>query len=1297
MSWVGLRLTYVLLVPHMSTPDMRATIRGSAHQSEDQTSDGHPSLDGSHVPRLQCDANPSVEGPGMTPIPHGAEATPIAQGLEMTPIRPGATITPIAQGTGLTPSPQGAGMTPIPQGLAVSPEALRDALASPRPDLSSLEALGEAERQMVDVEAAIMYNISVAYASETAGAPALDDSDDDVGSVATDGEGSDVEDTPTSSLQAGAEVATHSADTVVVPKKARKEHETAAVECRNHSMAVDTSHQQFTCTCKVAKQHCLVSCLEQFRKPELRRLHQETYYGVGKGPNGPVHISTVSKNVHTAMWSLATPNKAYQETGEPDDLGRMYHIQVWSLLGRTVCRPAWQCAVGGGAYLHRTRLYYVMRGHSPASLSAAAEARLELKLFTVKVGLQQDREGFAVDWWSQQLRLHSWLPNENALQFKGPTWAFMHKQVYAPYAEAHSGSKPLKYTAWKSKMYPGLHKLAATLPDLAGQDFSKFRIRRSARHSNFPECTKCSQKRARYQKLCSTPGADPQKIQEALDELTEHMDEWKDDRDEALRRKYASYGQDKDTAYEGDDKCGSHWCKAPVNQTGRDNKANTKAAFEFSIQSNVVVGGGGGVNRVTIVPKHIKTGANFGLTCLIMALGAAFKSGRLSGQNSPGLYRHTDGGSDNLSRATHIFHWLLVWLGAFQWIEWFRFEAGHSHTEISDRLFGMMKKIFQTDSQARPTPVGSMGELKEKVEALFAASRELTQVSYLFANWDFNDWFAKCNLEPSKQFAGITFDNVFRYEYKGASHWWHGGVMVTCKPRISYSPNNPYEAEWGPVERRVLEGDTWRSVGTSANVDKIEASGEAANSAPAQRAPQRNVTAVAGLQFIKVPPNIKTEPLREDFEQPGKSSAGRRNMTKAAQVCDKVVAVREGTPDALGEEECLHWRALADVFREYQHAGALPDMPITRRGIAFDGLPRKLLPILRDLRRFERPLITWDPLSEPAPSEWQDPSKCGGSGAGEPKGASPTEHNTAAGGLRDPRSVNHVTHAGYTKTQRECNDTELMAERWAAEVVMPVQEVKQGALYIAQLGAAEGEYKLGLVEAGPSTGTDSGSAVKPLWFERVGKAHDWGIHPSFKPWQRSSEQPPLSRKSFLLAVEDSWLVDPEVKMTAPQLNSKFMVKLTALAIRYGQELKAPPKKKRTAKRTAAEEGAKGPSQPPTGATGTSTTAAAPQSSAAATAGRSSAAATAGQSSATASTDKGVGRSSRARATPAQAAAGSDDPAPAPAPDRGKARKRASEVRLGQAVEKPKRLRQTAEERRLHARRAEVVTEARDDE
>ena len=99
-----------------------------------------------------------------------------------------------------------------------------------------------------------------------------------------------------------------------------------------------------------------------------------------------------------------------------------------------------------------------------------------------------------------------------------------------------------------------------------------------------------------------------------------------------------------------------------------------------------MVYGQGGVSRFAVTPKVVTTGGNFGFTNFIMALHRAKERGRLQ-PHVAGLYRHTAGGPDNLCQVTHLLHWLLIYVGCFQSLIWFRFEAGHSHTELADRLF----------------------------------------------------------------------------------------------------------------------------------------------------------------------------------------------------------------------------------------------------------------------------------------------------------------------------------------------------------------------------------------------------------------------------------------------------------------------------------------------------------------------------------------------------------------------------------------------------------------------------------
>ena len=265
------------------------------------------------------------------------------------------------------------------------------------------------------------------------------------------------------------------------------------------------------------------------------------------------------------------------------------------------------------------------------------------------------------------------------------------------------------------------------------------------------------------------------------------MKEWSDDRHVARRLKYGTYHSRANAIYECDDGCGSFWQGLPVDETGRDSKKSVAAKYKFCVQANVVCGPGG-VQRFAVMPKNVKKGSNFGLSNFILALHRALKHGRLH----PGVtraHRHTDGGPDNVAWVSRVLHWLLVYIGVLQDMLWFRFEAGHSHTEIADRLFGVMKKLFESDSGKRVGPLESFIDLERELRAAFAKADEHFELAFHLANWDFEAWFNSFEFDqqeklPSSKklvdpnFAGYSFDLVFRYEYVGEALWQHGGVKV---------------------------------------------------------------------------------------------------------------------------------------------------------------------------------------------------------------------------------------------------------------------------------------------------------------------------------------------------------------------------------------------------------------------------------------------------------------------------------------------------------------------------------------
>ena len=238
------------------------------------------------------------------------------------------------------------------------------------------------------------------------------------------------------------------------------------------------------------------------------------------------------------------------------------------------------------------------------------------------------------------------------------------------------------------------------------------------------------------------------RTQELYNALLEHNREWQADRAVALALRREAYNPASATAiYENDDKCGSHWCKMPVSEGGRDPKSAAKAKYDFAIQANVVCGAGG-VARLAVVPSNVQTGANFGLTNLVTTLWHAWKAGRLP-THCKTLIRHTDGGGDNLSYTTHIVHFLLVYLGIFDEVLWFRFEAGHSHTEISDRLFALLKKHFTTDNGTRVNRLATFSELFNNVDKGLSKCPEVRLFEYDLANWDFEKWLEGMNADTT--------------------------------------------------------------------------------------------------------------------------------------------------------------------------------------------------------------------------------------------------------------------------------------------------------------------------------------------------------------------------------------------------------------------------------------------------------------------------------------------------------------------------------------------------------------------
>ena len=466
-----------------------------------------------------------------------------------------------------------------------------------------------------------------------------------------------------------------------------------------HERAIDEGRLAlWVCGCKKSKDHGWSSCLDHVSKVDLKALYNEAHGpAVGRWPK-----AKVLEEHHKKIYALRAPRPQ-----GPDAHGHAFHVPTWRLGGRVVCSAAWIKAHNYTSNGHRINLAMTMGGVMPGQVEAK---RLADKAVLSFRRMQSSKSEWATQWWVNHLRLHDWLPNECAIQVRGADWKLVFDSQYLPVAAlVHMNCSR---STWMQARRPALRLLSREFyPD---RDDRELKCKRAANHSRFPECNSCQTLKKIYLKVATDPNSPKDTVDGAYKDLLLHNESWSNDRQSALKLKYESTQERASSLYQGDDKCGSFWQSIPVSSTGRDSKAAAKANFSFSIQSNVVFGQGG-LQRFAVTPKFVTTGGNFGLTNFVMALQSAKEKGRL-GPHVTELVRHTDGGPDNVASVTQILHWLLIYLGCFQTLLWFRFEPGHSHTELSDRLFSLLKRLFAVDGKARPEGIGCFPELWAKLQ-----------------------------------------------------------------------------------------------------------------------------------------------------------------------------------------------------------------------------------------------------------------------------------------------------------------------------------------------------------------------------------------------------------------------------------------------------------------------------------------------------------------------------------------------------------------------------------------------------
>jgi hypothetical protein len=273
-----------------------------------------------------------------------------------------------------------------------------------------------------------------------------------------------------------------------------------------------------------------------------------------------------------------------------------------------------------------------------------------------------------------------------------------------------------------------------------------------------------------------------------------------------------------------------------------------------------------------------------------------------------------------------------------------------------------------------------------------------------------------------------------------------------------------------------------------------------------------------------------------------------------------------GETGDFSRDEAKEWLALLAVHeRGRLHSNALPHLPVTQcvshdkdsekwvgqgeqAAHTFSGTPRLLLPMLKDMMRFNRPLITWDIFNEPPPSAWPNPCQSGTSGhSGAPLAPSAPSNKRPR---REPAEANSVEHALYKSGERERADKDLLNKRWAEELPGHVTKLNDGAFYIVRLEKGtkdEPWMAMGLVQVNRE-GEGGGEQVF-CWFGRSSQgSNPWPATVQFKPWPGRGRQQARTQAGVdeaICEVTPEWLPkDHSLKAEGPvSLNSEYRKRL----------------------------------------------------------------------------------------------------------------------------------------------------------
>lgn len=312
---------------------------------------------------------------------------------------------------------------------------------------------------------------------------------------------------------------------VLAPPRTRRPS-WAALQQKHRKQIEEGEVYRFECRCEHRSGQ--KSCLAQLNQADFFAVHNETYcIGISTGSQAPgavVSKAVVAQNAHRLLWALKEP--APQGTGDTAT-PRKYRIKQWSLLEgkHRVCKAGWQRATGLTGRTMRSVISLVIAGVQPTAAAVAGAGERTVALMEKAAAFSRRREGaragHAVTWWKQLLECMDFMPNEERVVIRGPSYNIYHAHIYTPAAK-EAGLQPLSRKAWRLQAAPALRELSLQLPgqvwcsrtgdlraasgtlvmqrnarvasdESPGERKGGFlKMGRSAKHSKFPECTVCS-------------------------------------------------------------------------------------------------------------------------------------------------------------------------------------------------------------------------------------------------------------------------------------------------------------------------------------------------------------------------------------------------------------------------------------------------------------------------------------------------------------------------------------------------------------------------------------------------------------------------------------------------------------------------------------------------------------------------------------------------------------------------------------------------------------------------------------